>query len=52
MNGPDINARWVPLMRNSFPIPDSVNEEANLLPQRERDAPVNPKYGFDENFEQ
>ena len=51
MNGMNITASWVPLTRNSFPIPDPVDEDANLLPPMKRDALINTKYGFDENFE-
>ena len=51
MNGLDITACWVPLTRNAFPIPEPLNEDANLRPPTERDAPINPKYGFDEKFE-
>ena len=51
MNGLDITACWVPLTRNTFPIPEPLNEDANLRPPTERDAPINPKYGFDEKFE-
>ena len=51
MNGLDIIARWVPLTQNVLLIPDPVNKDANLRPTTERDAPINPKYGFDEKFE-
>ena len=43
MNGLDIPACWVPLTRNSFPILDTVNADANLLPPTEREAPINPR---------
>ena len=51
MNGLDITARWVPLTRDSFTIPDPVNEDANLRPPTERDVPINYRYSFDEKFE-
>ena len=51
MNGLEITALWVPLMRNSFPIPYPVNEDANLCPPTKRDAPVNPSYGSYDKFE-
>ena len=51
MNGLDITSCWVPFTRNSFPIPDPVNEDSKLCPPTERDLPINPKYGFYEKFD-
>ena len=51
MNELDITTRWVLLTRNSFPITDPVNEDANLRQPTETDVSINTKYGFDEIFE-
>ena len=51
MNELEITAHWVPLTRNSFPIPYPVNEDAKLRPPTEIDATINTKYGFDKKLE-
>jgi hypothetical protein len=51
MNGLDVTAVWIPLTKNPIPITEPTNEDADLHPPTERDAPVNPKYEFIERFD-
>ena len=50
MNGLDVTARWELLMRNEHPVPELENEDLTHRPPTERDATINPKYGFQETF--
>jgi hypothetical protein len=51
MNGLDVTEEWIPLTKNPIPIAEPTNEDANLRPPTERDAPVNAKYEFMERFD-
>ena len=51
MNNLDISARWELLAHNPVLIPEPNNEDTSFRPPTERDAPVNPKYRYDEVFE-
>ena len=50
LNGVDVTAHWRPLTKNTTPIKKPTNKDASLRPPKERDAPINPKYGYDEQF--
>ena len=50
MGGLNTTARWHLLTPNPTPFPNHVNVDASLRPPTERDAPVNPRYGYDERF--
>ncbi len=51
MNGLDVTATWVLLNPNPMPIPNPDNPDSNLRPPTERDGSLNPKYGYDEQFD-
>ena len=50
MNGLDVTARWELLTCNEHPVPEPENEDLTHRPPTERDAMINPKYGFQETF--
>jgi len=50
MNGLDVTARWELLTRQLYPVPEPENEDSTHRPPTERDAAINPKYGFVETF--
>ena len=50
MNGLDVTAEWVLLTKNPIPVPEPINDDCELRPPTERDAPINPKYEFTEVF--
>ena len=50
MNGLDVTAEWIPLTKNPIPVMEPNNEDAGLRPPTERDAPINPKFEFNEEF--
>ena len=50
MNGLDVMARWELLTRNEHPVPEPENKDLTHRPPTERDAMINPKYGFQETF--
>jgi len=50
MNGLDVTARWELLTRQPYPVPEPENEDSTHRPPTERDATINPKYGFVETF--
>jgi len=52
MNGLDVTARWDLLTRKEYPVPEPENEDPSHCPPTERDATINPKYGFQETFVQ
>ena len=51
MGGLPFSAHWELLDPNPIPIPEPENEDTTLRPPSERDAPINPKYGYDETFD-
>ena len=51
MAGLDVTAYWELLTPNPTPITEPINEDLSLRPPTEMDAPVNPKYGYDEKFD-
>ena len=50
MAGLDVKAKWELLTRCDNPVPEPKNADANLRPPTERNATLNPKYGFTETF--
>ena len=50
MGGLDVTARWLLLNHNPTPIAEPTNADGTLRPPTERDAPVNPKYRYDDQF--
>ena len=50
MNGLYVTARWELLTDNPTPIPEPYNVDGALRLPTERDAPVNPKYQYDDQF--
>ena len=50
INGVDVTAHWRLLAKNPTPVKESTNGDSSLLPPTERDAPIKPKYGYDEQF--
>ena len=51
LNGVDVTDHWRLLTKNPTPIDKPINEDTSLRPPTERDAPINPKYGYDELFD-
>jgi hypothetical protein len=51
MAGLDVTAKWELLTRCNNPVPEPENADANLRPPTERNAALNPKYGFVETFD-
>ena len=51
MTGLDVTAEWVLLEPDPIPIAEPANKDGTLRPPTERDAPVNPKYRYNETFE-
>ena len=51
LNGVYVTAHWRLLTKNQTPIDEPTNEDAILRPPTERDAPINPKYGYDKKFD-
>ena len=51
LNGEYVTAHWRLLTKNQTPIDEPTNEDAILRPPTERDAPINPKYGYGEQFD-
>ena len=51
MGGLPFSAHWELLTPNPIPILESENEDTTLRPPSKRDAPINPKYGYDETFD-
>ncbi len=52
MMGLDVTSKWVLLTPNPTPIPNPSNPDNSLWPPTERDGALNPKYGYDEKFQQ
>ena len=50
LNGVYVTAHWHLLTKNPTPIDKPTNKDASLRPPKERDVPINPKYGYDEQF--
>ena len=50
LNGVDVTAHWSLLTKNPTPIDVPINEDASLCPPTETDTPINPKYGYGEQF--
>ena len=48
--GLDVTAKWELLTWCDNPVPEPENADANLRPPTERNAALNPKYGFVEMF--
>ena len=51
LNGVDVTAHWHLLTKNPTPINKPTNKDDSLRPPTERDVPINPKYGYDEQFD-
>ncbi len=52
MMGLDVTSKWVLLTPNPTPIPNPSNPDNSLWPPTERDGALNPKYGYNETFQQ
>ena len=51
LNDVDVTAHWRLLNKNPTPINKLTNKDASLRPPTERDAPINPKCGYDDQFD-
>ena len=48
LNGVDVTSHWRLFTKNPTPTNKPTKEDASLRPPTEIDAPINPKYGYDE----